>query len=390
MRPATPCVLTINAGSSSIRFAVYQSGKPPTRLLSGKLDRLGSPAATFAAKDAGSNPLPTNSTTTLIPWLTAQPVWPSITAVGHRIVHGWQHSAPERVTPKLLAELEAIIPYDPEHLPRELALIRAITKAAPKLPQVACFDTSFHHTMPAVAQAIALPRSYEHLGIQRYGFHGLSYSYLLEALKQLDPKASQGRVIFAHLGNGSSLAAVHRGRCLDTTMGFTPSSGLIMGTRIGDIDPGLVAFLLRTRHLTPTGFDQLLNEQSGLLGLSGLSSDVRDLEAAEATNPQAAHALDLYAYQVSKSIGALSSVLGGLDTLVFSAGIGEHSPIMRARIVKPLAFLGLRLDARRNRRHAPIISTPTSRVTIRVIPTNEELQIARATQRLLKQESHLS
>jgi acetate kinase len=296
-----------------------------------------------------------------------------------------RHSEPERVTAKLLTELRRLTPYDPEHLPREIALIEAVRARHPRLPQVACFDTAFHRTMPAVARLLPIPRRYAARGVQRYGFHGLSYSYLLAELARLgDAAAVRGRVILAHLGSGASLAAVRDGRSIDTSMGFTPAAGLVMSTRSGDLDPGLMAFLARTERMTPAQFDRMVNHESGLLGVSGTSSDVRDLLARETQDARAADALALFCYQAKKWIGAYAAALGGLDTLVFAGGIGENAPVLRARICHGLGFLGVAVDSTRNAKSAALISTDASRVAVRVIRTDEELMIARSAARVLK------
>ena len=325
--------------------------------------------------------------TFLMDWLETQPVFGSVIAVGHRVVHGMRHSAPERVTPKLLAELQRISPYDPDHMPHEIGLIEAVRRRHPKLRQVACFDTAFHRTMPPVAKLLPIPRRLAAKGIERYGFHGLSYSYLLEELSRLDPVATRSRVILAHLGSGASLAAVLNGRSVDTTMGFTPTAGLLMSTRTGDLDPGLFYYLARTEGMTAPQFQRMVNHESGLLGVSGTSSDIRDLCAREATDPRAAAAVELFCYQARKYIGAFAAALGGLDTLVFSAGIGENSPLIRQRICSELGFLGIELDQKRNRQNAARISKDRSVVAVRVIRTDEELMIARSVSRTLKIES---
>ena len=319
----------------------------------------------------------------LLNWLEAQPVFASVKAVGHRVVHGMKHSEPERVTPKLLAELHRITPYDPEHLPREIGLIEAFRGRHPTLPQVACFDTAFHRTMPRVAKLLPIPRRYGARGVERYGFHGLSYAYLMEELRRLDPAAAKGRVILAHLGNGASLAAVRHGKSIDTSMGFTPTSGVVMSTRTGDLDPGLVYYLARTERMTAARFQRMANHESGLLGVSGTSSDVRDLLAKEAGDVRAAEAVALFCYQVKKWIGSFAAALGGVDTLVFSGGIGEHSPLVRERICDGLGFLGIELNRKRNARNAPLSSSDTGRVKVRVIRTDEELMIARSVARVL-------
>jgi acetate kinase len=385
-------VLAINAGSSSIRFAVYGVGRTPARLIGGKLDRIGSAGTTFTVDDPAEGPRVVRRLATgdhrrsiafLLDWLEQRALFASIEAVGHRVVHGMKHSAPERVTPKLLAELHRITPYDPDHLPSEIALIESLSERYPKLPQVACFDTAFHRTMPPVAKRLPIPRRYADRGIERYGFHGLSYAYLMEELARLDPASSKERVILAHLGSGASLAAVRRGKSLDTSMGFTPAAGLVMGTRSGDLDPGLGYYLARTERMTPAGFQRMVNHDSGLLGVSQLSSDLRDLCARQARDVRAAEAVELFCYQVKKWIGAFAAALGGLDTLVFAAGIGENAPLVRRRICAGLGFLGIELDRQRNARNAPLISSGQGRVKIRIIRTDEELMIARSVTRVL-------
>ena len=306
---ALPCVLTINGGSSSIRFAVYEAGETPRRQLDGKIDRIGSSGTNLIVKNPAGKPQPARrlaaadhraAVGTLLDWLEKQPVFASVKAVGHRVVHGMKHSEPERITPKLLAELHRITPYDPDHLPREIGLIEALRKRHPKLPQVACFDTAFHRTMPRVARLLPIPRRYAAKGVERYGFHGLSYAYLMEELGRLDPAAATGRVILAHLGNGASLAAVRDGKSIDTSMGFTPAAGLVMSTRTGDMDPGLVYYLARTERMTAARFQQLVNHESGLLGVSGISADMRDLLAKEGEDVRAAEAVALFCYQVEE------------------------------------------------------------------------------------------
>jgi acetate kinase len=392
MTSGLPCVLTINGGSSSIRFAVYEAGETPRRRLDGKIDRIGLSGTNLIVNDpAGKPQVPhrlaaadhRTAVGVLLDWLTAQPVFASVTAVGHRVVHGMTHSEPERITPKLLAELHRITPYDPEHLPREIALIEAFRRRHPKLPQVACFDTAFHRTMPRVAKLLSIPRRYAAKGVERYGFHGLSYAYLMEELGRLDPAAAKGRVILAHLGNGASLAAVRHGKSIDTSMGFTPTAGLVMSTRSGDLDPGLVYYLARTERMTAAQFQQMVNHESGLLGVSGTSSDLRDLCASEAADIRAAEAVELFCYQVRKWIGSFAAALGGLDTLVFAAGIGENAPLIRQRICDGLGFLGIELSQKRNAKNAPLISPDAGRVKVRVIRTDEELMIARSVTRVL-------
>ena len=393
MKPANPRILTINGGSSSIRFAVYEAGKTPRRQLDGKIDRIGLSGTTLIVNDPAGTPqvprrLPAADHLTavsfLLDWLEAQPVFASVKAAGHRVVHGMKHIQPEIVTQDLLDELHCITPYDPDHLPREIGLIEAFRQRHPKLPQVACFDTAFHHTMPRIARLLPIPRRYEAKGVQRYGFHGLSYAYLMEELERVaGAKGSQGHVILAHLGNGASLAAVHGGNSIDTSMGFTPAAGLVMSTRSGDLDPGLVSFLARSEQMTASQFDQMVNHESGLLGVSVTSSDMRDLLDRETQDVAAAEAVALFCYQVKKWIGSFAAALGGLDTLVFAGGIGENAPPVRARICDGLGFLGIELNETRNAKSAALISRDAGRVAVRVIRTDEELMIASSVTRLL-------
>ena len=393
MKPANPRILTINGGSSSIKFALYQTGEPLERRLYGKVDRIGLPGTNLTFNDLSRNQQDSrgikatdhrSAADGLIVWLEERIGFASLKAVGHRVVHGMKHIEPERITQQLLNELHLITPYDPDHLPREIELIEAFRELHPNLPQVACFDTAFHITMPRVAKMLPIPRRYEAKGVQRYGFHGLSYAYLMEELARLgDPAATSGRVILAHLGNGASLAAVRDGRSIDTSMGFTPAAGLVMSTRSGDLDPGLVSFMARSEQMKASQFDQMVNHESGLLGVSETSSDMRDLLNRETQDVRAAEAVALFCYQVKKWIGAFAAALGGLETLVFSGGIGENAPEVRARICEGLEFLGIELKEKNNVANAGVISTNASRATVRVIRTDEELMIARSVCRTI-------
>jgi len=388
MKPADTQILTINGGSSSIKFALYAAVKPLQRGLYGTVDRIGLSGtilkfhATDGQPEASHKLIAADHKTAanaLIDWLEKQIDFKSVQGVGHRVVHGMKHTEPEIVTPELLAELHRLSPYDPDHLPGEIELIEAFRQRHPKLPQLACFDTAFHQTMPRVAKLLPIPRRFDAKGIQRYGFHGLSYAYLMEELTRLgDPAASKGRVILAHLGNGASLAAVRDGKSIDTSMGFTPTAGLVMSTRSGDLDPGLAPYLARTEKMTTQQFYDMVNHQSGLLGVSETSSDMRDLLAKEAGDVRAAEAVALFCYQAKKWIGAYAAALGGLDTLVFAGGIGENASQIRSRICEGLNFLGIELEEASNNATAPVISAPGSRVTVRVIRTDEELMIARS------------
>ena len=393
MNSPSPSVLTINGGSSSIKFALYRVGGPLARGLVGKIDRIGLAGTALTFEDplrkrpeTQTVPLPDHSAAVnfLLAWLETRPEFTAVSAVGHRVVHGMQHTAPELVTRELLAELRNLLPCDPEHLPRELELIEAFGRRHPQLPQVVCFDTAFHRTMPRVAKLLPIPRRFDARGVQRYGFHGLSYEYLMAELTRLgDPAAQGGRVILAHLGSGASLAAVRDGVSIDTSMGFTPTAGLVMGSRSGDLDPGLAPYLARTEQMTAAQFFQMASHESGLLGVSETSSDMRDLLAREAGDIRAAEAVGLFCYQAKKWLGAFAAALGGLDTLVFAGGIGENCPIIRERICAGLGFLGIDLHGASNLENAPVISQPVGRVMVRVIRTDEELMIARAVSRLL-------
>jgi acetate kinase len=397
MKPADPRILTINGGSSSIKFAIYQVHEPLKRGVYGKVDRIGLSGTNLAFHDPATNQQVSRTLTAidhesaanaLIDWLEEQKGFVSVQAVGHRVVHGMQHTAPELVTQGLLDELHSISPYDPDHLPREIQLIETFRQRNPKLPQVACFDTAFHRTMPRVAKLLPIPRRYDAMGVQRYGFHGLSYAYLMEELTRLgDPAATTGRVILAHLGNGASMAAVRDGKSIDTSMSFTPTAGLVMSTRSGDLDPGLAPYLARTVHVTTKQFYEMVNHKSGLLGVSETSSDMRDLLALEPHDVRAAEAVALFCYQAKKWIGAFTAALGGLDTFVFAGGIGENAPPVRTRICEGLKSLGIELDESRNAVTAAVISTEASRATVRVIRTDEELMIARSVSRILQRDA---
>ena len=300
-------------------------------------------------------------------------------------MHGMNRAGPEIITNELLEELHLITSYDPDHLPNEIEFIEAFRRRHPKLSQVACFDTAFHSTMPRVAKLLPIPRRFDTMGIRRYGFHGLSYAYLIQELARVaGANAAQGRVILAHLGNGASLAAVREGKSIDTSMGFTPAAGLTMGTRSGDLDPGVAWYMMRSENLTPKQFNNLINHESGLLGVSETSSDIRDLLAHENDDVRAAEAVALFCYQVKKWIGAFAAALGGLDTLVFAGGIGENSSIIRSRICEGLVFLGIELEEKQNAANEGVISSAASRVAIRVIRTDEEQMIAHLTYSTMK------
>ncbi len=380
-------MLILNGGSSSIKFALFTIGERPERVLYGQISRISQPTTSLtvieeASTNQKTSPVPATdypaALAFLVDWLGKQPFFETIRAVVHRIVHGMGHTEAERITPDLLADLRRISPVDPDHLPGEIALIEVIQTQFPGLLQIACFDTAFHRTLPRVAHLLPIPRRFDGQGIRQYGFHGLSYTYLLGELSRIAGKdAGNGRVVMAHLGSGASLAAVRNGESVDTTMGFTPTGGIMMGTRPGDLDPGAMAYLMQSEGLTPVQFNHLINHESGLLGVSETSSDVLDLLSSQATDIRSAEALDLFCYQTKKGIGAFAAVLDGIDTLVFSGGIGENVAEIRSRICTGLGFLGLTIDYHRNTANAAVISTETSRVTVRIIPTNEEWVMAR-------------
>jgi acetate kinase len=387
MTSINPNILTINAGSSSIKYALFEQSANLVRRLDGEIGRIGLDGTYLKfcdlahgqqeriKIDAGDHQ---SATLFLIDWLVQKVDFSLVTAVGHRIVQGMNHTKPALISSTLLDELRALMPYDPDHLPLEIELIETFQQRYPEMLQFACFDTAFHADMPQVAKLLPIPRQYEAKGIKRYGFHGLSYAYLLEELVRVgDTSATTGKVILAHLGNGASMVAVLNGRSIDTTMGFTPSSGLTMSTRSGDLDPGLVSYLAKTEHMTAMQFNQMVNHESGLLGISEISSDMRDLIEQEAHDVRAAEAVSLFCYQVKKQIGAYSASLGGLDTLVFTGGIGQNSPVIRTRVCEGLQFLGIEINEKQNMLNASEISLVGSYVKVRVIPTDEELMIAR-------------
>lgn len=386
-------ILTVNGGSSGIKFALYRTNEPFRRLLYGNIDRIGlsDSKLTFTREKEKIKDILTinasdhrSAANFLIDWLEKQIDFSLVNGIGHRVVHGMHHTSPEIITPELLDELHRITPYDPDHLPAEIELIEVFLKRYPKLQQIACFDTAFHQTMPRVAKLLPIPRSFDEKGIQRYGFHGLSYSYLMQELVRIaGTKAARGRVILAHLGSGASMAAVYKGKSIDTSMGFTPAAGLPMGTRTGDLDPGAAWYILQSEHLTPKQFNHLINHESGLLGISETNSDMRDLLAIEKEDFRAAEAIALFCYQAKKWIGAFAAALGGLDTLVFSGGIGENAPVIRSRICEGLGFLGIGLEEEQNRKNAPIISKEKKSIAVRVIHTDEEWIIAKIVNQIL-------
>lgn len=394
-RGASARILTINSGSSSLKFALWEMGPPETLLLRGAIDRIGLPGGTLRVQQpgAGSEQSPVETSDhdaaiqVLFDWLRSEPGPTALDAVGHRVVHGGSRfTRPARIDDELLAALDDLVPLAPNHLPQEIRVIHAVRKKFPALLQAACFDTAFHRDLPAAARTFALPRRFRDEGVIRYGFHGLSYEYVMEALRQAAPQAAAGPVVIAHLGNGASMAAVRDGVGIDTTMGFTPTGGLVMGTRTGDLDPGVMLHLLSDQGLSPDALARLVNHEAGLLGLSGVSSDMRELLGREGDDSRAAEAIAVYCWQARKYLAAMAASLGGLGTLIFTGGIGENSPPIRWRICENLAFLGIHIDPARNDSGGPVISPEGSPATVRVIRTNEELMIARHTTKLLSNE----
>lgn len=393
-RPQTDCsVLTINGGSSSLKFALFRVATPLVNVVSGKFDRIGLPDETLTVthsdgrKERRELSLPNHAACIepMIELLRANAHAGKIMAVGHRLVHGGNRFyEPQIITERELIDLRKLSPFAPAHMPVQISLIEEAHRLKPDLPQVGCFDTAFHRSLPRVAKILPIPRRYDAAGVQRYGFHGLSYTYLMRELERVaGPEAARGRIILAHLGNGASMAAVKNGESIDTTMGFTPAAGLVMSTRSGDLDPGVIEYLARTEGMTAQQFYSMVHAKSGLLGVSETSSDVRDLLDREKDDVRAAEAIALFCYQAKKWIGALSAALGGLDTLVFAGGIGENSPEIRRRVCEGLEYLGIELDPARNDAGADVIARAGSRASVRIIRTDEEQCIAQSTCRVL-------
>ena len=395
MKTADRRILTINGGSSSIKFALFEAGDAAVCILRGVIDGIGLSEPTLRVE--GTNPADnveqpiasgnhTAAAGALIDWLDQRDGRDALIAVGHRVVHGGPtYSEPQRITAKVLDDLCQLSAFDPEHLPEEIRLIDAFQRRFPHLLQVACFDTAFHHDMPRVAQMLPIPRRYSEQGVRRYGFHGLSYAFLVSELARIaGTPTALGRAILAHLGSGASLAAVHDGKSMDTSMSFTPAAGVPMSTRSGDLDPGLVSYLAHTEQMNAKRFNEMVNCHSGLLGVSETSSDMRELLDRETWDVRSAEAIGMFCYQIKKQIGAFAAVLGGLDTLVFAGGIGEHAPSVRARICNGLSFLGIEIEEKRNEASEGLISAPSSTVAVRVIHTDEELMIARSVAVVLR------
>jgi acetate kinase len=388
-------ILTINGGSSSIKFALFSAASPLRRMFCGQVERIGMPVALLTVTRENSTELdkhPIAATTlhdgiqSVIAYLRQRIGKSVISAIGHRIVKGGAHLIDNQlITAEVIAELRRMQPLDLDHLPREIALIDGFREAFPGIPQIACFDTAFHKNLPRIAQILPIPRRYLNAGIRRFGFHGLSYTYLMSQLAVVAGEAiAKGRVILAHLGSGASMAAVHNGKPIDTTMAFTPTSGLMMSTRPGDLDPGLLVYLMKDQKLSADDMDKFISHQCGLIGVSETSSDMRDLLRARGSDPRAAEAVRLFCYQAKKHLCVLTSTPGGLNTIVFAGGIGERAPDVRAGICEGLDFLGLKLDSSKNVRGCDVISSDESRVTVRIIPTDEELVIARIVDLIYK------
>jgi len=387
-------ILTVNAGSSSIKFSLFAGGDDDLSLrLSGQIEGLYT-APHFLARDAdgavvvqakwaeGTRLGHDGGIEHLTTFLRGQREKYRLAALGHRVVHGGVHFAqPVKVDAEVVARLEKLVPLAPLHQPHNLAPIRTMLERRPDLLQVACFDTAFHRNQPAVAEAFALPSEITERGVRRYGFHGLSYEYIASVMPRYDAQAAAGRVIVAHLGNGASMCAIKGGQGVASTMGFTALDGLPMGTRCGALDPGVVLYLMDEFKMDARGIEKLLYQRSGLLGVSGITSDMRKL--VQSDDPRAAAAIDLFVYRIGRELGSLAAALQGLDALVFTAGIGERSALVRERVCRAAAWLGVELDARANEADGPCISTSASRVAVWVIPTNEELMIARHTRRLI-------
>ncbi len=393
--PPAPGILTINGGSSSIKFALFEAGDPLRRILAGRIEGIGLPRGSFAVKGANqadnfSRPVTvpdhTIAVNVLMDWIQDRIERGALAAVGHRVVHGGpKYWEPQRITPAMIDELHQLSPFDPEHLPEEILLTEAFHHRFPNLAQIACFDTAFHHGLPRVAHLLPIPRRYDARGVRRYGFHGLSCAWLMEELARVaGAKAAQGRVILAHLGNGASITAVRGGKSIDTSMSFSPTAGLPMSTRSGDLDPGLGWYLSRAEQVTAKQFHHIVNHESGLLGVSETSSDMRELLLREKEDIRAAEAVALFCYQAKKWICGMAGALEGLDTLVFAGGIGERAPKIRARICSGLEFLGIELAWKQNAANAGVISKKTSRVAVRVIRTDEEWMIAKTVCNVLE------
>ena len=393
MNASSPCILTVNGGSSSIKFALFQADGSLERLLDGRIEGIGSDSASMRTKGRESSdnftrpvsaPDHRAAVNALMDWLEDRIGRNELSAVGHRVVHGGpKYTDHQRITHQMVEDLHDLEPFDPEHLPEEIQLTEAFFRRFPDLPQIACFDTAFHRDLPRVAHLLPIPRRFDARGVHRYGFHGLSYAYLMEELARVASReAAQGRIILAHLGSGASMAAVRDGHPVDTSMAFTPTAGFPMSSRSGDLDPGLVWYLNRVEHVDSRKFNHMVNFESGLLGISETTSDMSELLKREASDVRAAEAVAVFCYQVKKWIGSFSAALGGLDILVFSGGIGENAPVVRSRVCSGLEFLGVEINEQQNAAGAALISSSGARVAVRVMHTDEEVMIAKIVYRL--------
>lgn len=385
-------ILTVNAGSSSIKLALFAAHDATQRLLEASIEGIGLPSTNLVTSD-GTKHVAVDSHSAasklLTEWLTAQVAATSVTAVGHRIVHGGpDYHETLTATDEVLADLRKLAAFDPEHLPVELELVTLFQEALPQAQQVLCFDTAFHHDLPTRSRLLPIPRHFEARGLRRYGFHGLSYAYILEELRRVEGEtAANGKVVIAHLGSGASLAALQNGKPIDTTMSMTPASGIPMSTRAGDLDPGLALYFAHTEGYDPERFNRMVNFESGLLGISGTTADMKKLLEAEDENERAKDAVDIFCYQAKKNIGSLAAALGGLNTLVFTGGMGENAPKIRARVCEGLEFLGVTIDDARNQQGDRLISADGGQVGVHVIHTDEATTIARETTGLIKGQS---
>lgn len=390
-------ILTVNSGSSSIKFSLFQHAEMPKRLLDGSIEKIGQQQAILSISGQNKNDLyrqyvnapDHSSAVSIFSNLLKQKVDESrIVAIGHRVVHGGpRFYKPIIATDQIVKDLRALEIFDPLHIPVQVGLIEKMGELMPQSRQVACFDTAFHQDLPNIAKQLAIPRRYMAEGVRKYGFHGLSYSYLMEQIRaKKGAQKANGRIILAHLGNGASLAAVKEGAPIDTTMGLTPAAGIPMSTRSGDIDPGLVLYLSKAKNMNAEQFNDMVNKQSGLFGISEISSDMQELVEKENEDIRAAQAIEIFCYQVKKAIGSFTAALGGLDTLVFSGGMGEAAPKIRDRICRNLDFIGIQLDNNRNKSNEETISTDSSKVDVHVMHTDEAIMIAREVAKLTPQE----
>lgn len=388
MKADRELILVVNGGSSSIKFAVFEAALAPRTVVTGAIESIGLSNAIFRVhalsveKSFDKSVIAQTyieATNLLLAWIQKNEACRKITAIGHRVVHGGsKYSKPVLLTTRVIDELKKVTSIDREHMPNEILLMTSLMHLFPSLKQVACFDTEFHQLMPLVARLLPIPRRYETLGIRRYGFHGLSYEFLLDELgRTCGLEASKSRIVFAHIGSGVSLAAVRDGKCIDTSMSFTPNSGVPMATRSGDLDPGLAPYLALAEGLSPKDFNEMVNFNSGLFGMSEVTSDMRVLLEREAYDSRSADAVAVFCYRIKKCIGEFASALGGIDTLVFSGGIGERAPTIRAKICEDLQFLGIEIDPDKNTRNELLVSLPDGRVSVHVIHTDEELMIAK-------------